>query len=217
MAEKFGDSSAVLVPNAVDWSQFDSVPRSKRAIPTVGVVHNRDVWKGVETAFKALRIAQRSVPALRVISFGSRSLATGPEPPANFEFHCAPDQSLIPELYRRCDAWILPSTLEGFGMPGLEAAACRCPVIATRCGGPEDYVRDGESGFLVDVGDAEAMAARILDVVRFDEERWRAMSEASYAIARTFDWDRSAEILEQALQAALQRGHTGAKSLESST
>jgi hypothetical protein len=46
------------------------------------------------------------------------------------------------------------------------------------------------------------MARRILDVVTRDDDAWRQMSEASYAIARRFNWARSAEILEETLLAA---------------
>ena len=84
-------------------------------------------------------------------------------------------------------------------MAGLEAAACRCPLVCTRCGGPEDYVEEGINGHLVHVGDANGMAERILTVLSLDDLEWRAMGEASYAIAKRFDWDRSAEVLEAAL------------------
>jgi glycosyltransferase involved in cell wall biosynthesis len=114
-----------------------------------------------------------------------------------------PEQHQIPQLYRQADCWLVSSTSEGFGMPGLESAACRCPVVSTRCGGPEDYVRDGSSGYLVDVGSPQQMAQRILDVVTRDDAAWRQMSQASYDIASTFNWARSAEILEEALLAAV--------------
>ncbi|MEZ6164273.1 MAG: glycosyltransferase family 4 protein [Phycisphaerales bacterium] len=40
--------------------------------------------------------------------------------------------------------------------------ACHCPIVSTKCGGPADFVREGENGYLVEIGDAEAMADRIL-------------------------------------------------------
>ncbi len=84
-------------------------------------------------------------------------------------------------------------------MPGIEAMASHCPIVSTRCGGPEDFVREGVNGHLVDVGDDEAMADRIARVLHLDAGSWSKMSEASYSIAREFDWDQSAEILEAAL------------------
>ena len=202
MIEEYGHPQAVLVPNGVDWSQFNAEPRGKQAAPTVGLQYSQVKWKDTATAFEAVRIAQRSLPGLRVIAFGNKPLLPGEKPPANFEFYLRPEQSEIPRLYRRADCWLVSSITEGFGMPGLESAACRCPVVSTRCGGPEDYVKDGESGYLVDVGNPSQMAERILAVVTRDDGCWRQMSEASHAIASTFNWPRSAEILEESLLAA---------------
>jgi glycosyltransferase involved in cell wall biosynthesis len=137
-----------------------------------------------------------------VIAFGNKPLLPTDDPPANLEFFLRPEQDQIPQLYRRADCWLVSSITEGFGMPGLESAACRCPVVSTRCGGPEDYTQDGVSGYLVDVGSPKQMAQRILDVVTRDDATWRQMSEASRHIASGFNWARSAEILEEALLAA---------------
>jgi glycosyltransferase involved in cell wall biosynthesis len=202
MEEQYGQS-AVLVPNGVDWSQFNSEPRGKQSVPTVGMLYSHVTWKDSDTAFAAIRIAQKTVPDLRVVAFGNKPLQPTHDLPKNLDFSLRPPQDQIPHIYRKADCWIVSSITEGFGMPGLESAACRCPVVTTRCGGPEDYVQDGTSGYLVPVSDAKEMARRIVDVVTLDDERWRRMSEASYAIARTFNWERSAEILEQALLTAV--------------
>ena len=203
MVQEYGHPQAVLVPNGVDWAQFNAEPRGKQAAPTVGLQYSQVKWKDTSTAFEAIRIAQRSLPELRVVAFGNKPLLPSDNPPKNLEFFLRPDQQQIPHLYRRADCWLVSSISEGFGMPGLESAACRCPVVSTRCGGPEDYVDDGRSGYLVDVGSPRQMAHRVLDVVTQDDASWRQMSEASHAIARTFNWEGSAEILEAALLAAV--------------
>ncbi len=63
--------------------------------------------------------------------------------------------SYIPkeELAKRLqslDLYVLPSHQEGLCIAALEAMACGCPVVSTRCGGPEEYVIDDQTGFLVD-------------------------------------------------------------------
>jgi len=204
MAEKFADPNAVLVPNGVDWTQFDSEPRDMQPVPTVGIVYSWTEWKGIDTAFEAIRLAQQIIPRLRVVCFGSNPLRHSPPQPTNMSFTLRPRQRDIAALYRSADCWLMTSTSEGFGMPGLEAAACRCPIITTRCGGPEDYVNHGVSGYIVDVGDAKAISRHIVDIVSAKAGRWRAMSEASYAVARQFDWDRSAGLLEAALYKAIE-------------
>lgn len=58
--------------------------------------------------------------------------------------------------------FVLPSVHEGFGLVFLEAMYCGLPVIASSRGGQTDFLRDGETGFLIPVGDVDALAERIL-------------------------------------------------------
>ena len=199
MAEEYGDENSSLIPNGVDWNQFNFQPRSMQPVPTLGMLYGVVEWKGAETAFEAIRIVQESIPELKVICFGSHRIKPEHRPPENFEYHFRPTQDLIPELYKKTDCWLLPSTLEGFGMPGIEAAACGCPVVSTRCGGPEDYIKDSHNGFLVNVGDARGMADKIIQVLTMDEQDWREMSSNSASYVKPFDWDKSAQLLENAL------------------
>jgi glycosyltransferase involved in cell wall biosynthesis len=64
-----------------------------------------------------------------------------------------------------CDLLVHPSHSEGFGAVLLEAMAAEKPVVATRCGGPEEIVHDGRTGYLVPVGDPPALAAAIRAVL----------------------------------------------------
>src|SRR6267143_570436 len=59
---------------------------------------------------------------------------------------------------------VLPSRRETLGTVLIEALACGTPVVATRCGGPEDIVTD-EVGVLVPTEDPEALARGIQTVL----------------------------------------------------
>jgi glycosyltransferase involved in cell wall biosynthesis len=67
----------------------------------------------------------------------------------------------MPSIYRTLDLLVLPTYREGFPASLLEASAMELPVIATRIPGCVDAVRDGETGLLVPVRDAEALTAAI--------------------------------------------------------
>jgi glycosyltransferase involved in cell wall biosynthesis len=56
---------------------------------------------------------------------------------------------------------VISSSYETFGRSGVEALACGVPVVATRCGGPEEYVEEG-NGLLVPADDPEALAEGML-------------------------------------------------------
>lgn len=68
-------------------------------------------------------------------------------------------QESIASLLNCADLVLQPSATESFGLSILEAMSTGVPVISTRCGGPEEVVLDGESGYLSAVGDVDGMSA----------------------------------------------------------
>jgi glycosyltransferase involved in cell wall biosynthesis len=197
-----------LVPNGVDWKQFhvpEKLGLCRPKDPVVGFCYSRWRWKGCDTALKALRIVQREIPSLKVISFGGAPLRVTDRRPNNFSLTIAPSQSKIPDLYLASQLWILPSVLEGFGMPGLEAMACWRPVVATACGGAEDYICNGKNGWLVPVADARSMAERILQILHLPDQQWGRMASAAHQSSLSFDWDKSAALLDGAIHACFSR------------
>jgi N-acetyl-alpha-D-glucosaminyl L-malate synthase BshA len=89
----------------------------------------------------------------------------------------------VAPLLANADLFLLPSTSESFGLSALEALACGVPVVASNAGGLPELIKDGETGFMRDVGDVDGMASAALLVLR-DAERWRAMSAAAAQDAR---------------------------------
>lgn len=67
----------------------------------------------------------------------------------------------IVEEFKNCNAYILPSRHESFGVSFIEAMACGKPVIATGCGGPSDFVNK-ENGMLITVGNVTEIEIAIL-------------------------------------------------------
>lgn len=74
-------------------------------------------------------------------------------------------RSKMPEMYLQCDAFVLPSRYETFGVSLIEALACGRPIISTCCGGPQEIVHDGV-GLLVPVDCASKLADAMLMMVK---------------------------------------------------
>ncbi len=70
------------------------------------------------------------------------------------------DAELV-SLYERCEAFVLPSGKEGFGIVFLEAMYFGAPVIAAGEKGAIDVVRDGDTGIAVPFGDTIAIKEAI--------------------------------------------------------
>jgi teichuronic acid biosynthesis glycosyltransferase TuaC len=98
------------------------------------------------------------------------------------------DRATIPKYFAACDVFVLASTVEAAGNVLFEAMASARPVVCTNAGGPQEYVADGETGFVVPVGDVQALASRIgrllADPILGDalgrEGRRRTLAEFSY-------------------------------------
>ncbi|MES2979237.1 MAG: glycosyltransferase family 4 protein [Pseudomonadota bacterium] len=74
---------------------------------------------------------------------------------------------------QRCDILLNFSESESFSATCFEASALGRPVIATRCGGPEEIILDGRTGMLVDVNNVEQMANAIVELSNSAEQRTR--------------------------------------------
>ena len=86
-------------------------------------------------------------------------------------------QEEVAPYYAAFDAVMLPSANEGTPVSVIESLAAGCPVVATRVGGVPDVVNENEDGFLVEMGDVEALGDRLADLAR-DPELRRQMGEA---------------------------------------
>jgi len=85
----------------------------------------------------------------------------------------------IPAILAESDVFALTSRSEGGPYVLVEAMACGCACVASRCGGFVEYVvKPGETGYLVDYGDAVTLAARLVELLRDADLRTRFVQSA---------------------------------------
>jgi glycosyltransferase involved in cell wall biosynthesis len=105
-------------------------------------------------------------------------------------------------LYAGALALVFPSLYEGFGFPVLEAMHCGTPVIASRTSSLPELV--GEAGLLVNPLDA-GLITEAMSRVSEDSVLRTRLVEMGYARVKRFTWERAAEQVMTALEAAAQR------------
>jgi glycosyltransferase involved in cell wall biosynthesis len=207
--DRYGDREVSLVENSVDTALFHAGPRSKQPRPTIGYLYSTSPIKGCEVSFRAIARLREAMPLVHVVSFGAEPPSADLPLPPETEFTLRPAQVAIRDLYSRLDVWLCGSRTEGFHLPPLEAMACRTPVVSTRVGGAVETVEPGVNGFLTEVGDHEALAASLRQVLELDVSGWKRMSDAAYARAHRYTWEDATALFEQALERAIERAGRG--------
>jgi glycosyltransferase involved in cell wall biosynthesis len=162
-------------------------------LPTVITIGRHVAQKDHETLIRAFALARQHVPA-RLVILGQGPLRRELE-------QMAQDLSIADSIIfagwssnpfawlSRSDLFVLSSRFEGFGNVIVEAMACGLPVISTDCpSGPREILRDGNDGVLVPVGNVDALASAITDVL--SNERMRSHL-ARKAVQRATDFDIS--------------------------
>lgn len=194
-AESSWPVQLVLVPNGVEADRFSpgDGERVRRDLdmapgqPLVGIVCRLDAWKGVDDFLSAAALvaAADHEAAFVVVGgpiIGQEAYETQLRTKANelglgrrvrfTGWTYGP--AAMPDVHRALDILVLASReAEPFGLVLLEATATGKPVVATAHGGPLDIVEDGRTGDLVPPGDAKAMAAAIVALLRDPARRAR--------------------------------------------
>ena len=151
----------VLHCSGVDTELFRPIPR-ELALKTTGLTAQRVVIfiggfraaKGIEDV---LTVARRFPNVLFVLIGGDRLKM----PPGNCLVLREMHHEDLPSWICSADLMILPSRGEGVPSVILESLACGTPVIASDVGGCSEAVIDGSTGFLIPVGDLDALTSKI--------------------------------------------------------
>ena len=107
-----------------------------------------------------------------------------------------PDEELV-VLLNLSTVLVLPSLMEGFGLPAVEAAACGCPVIATIASPLPKLL--GEGGLYVNPAEPKELEAALIRVLESEGLR-RHMRQTGLAAARRLTWDAAAEQMINLIQ-----------------
>lgn len=99
----------------------------------------------------------------------------------------------IPSLLNRMDIFVLGSENESFGVAAVEAMSCELPVVATNASGFREVIEDGKTGFLVPVGDYEAMAEKMFILYGDDRLRESMGKAGRKRVEELYNWEKNVD------------------------
>ncbi|MBM4439469.1 MAG: glycosyltransferase family 4 protein [Candidatus Rokubacteria bacterium] len=196
VARRIGRADSVVAhAPALDLEVFQPRPRPARPRVTLGVIGRSGVNKGYQVFLDAVaRLRERE--DLEIVVVSPRAGEVPPPTGVTVSMVEARSEAIMAGFYERCDIFVLPSYVEGFPLPPLEAMASGCAVVTTACGGVADYAVDGVNALVVPPGDSDALAAAVQRVC-VDGELRRRLAQTGIETARRFARDRmAAEFLE---------------------
>ena len=180
-------SEFTTVPNMIDPEKFPFTALPKNETFTFGYMANLVEDKGHTTLIQAFK----EVPNAKLLLAGDgplrkqlEQLTTTLGIDDRVEFVGAIPREKACEFFQEIDAFVHPSRYETFGIVLVESLSTGRPVIATRCGGPNDIIRS-EDGILVDVDDAAGLAEAMRNMIGmvWDTQSMRNGVEARYTKA----------------------------------
>lgn len=199
---------------ALDASRQRTELRLGPGAPVFGILGTLLEWKGHRVFLQAARAVMDALP-------NARALVIGEAPGRSQHYHeelCRLADTLgiadrvvftgfrkdIPELVQVLDVVVHASiTPEPFGRVIVEAMAMRKPVVATRAGGPLEIIENGVSGYLVPPDDAEALADRILQLLKDPAHRREIGERARREVEARFSARVHARLVEEVYAEAL--------------
>lgn len=216
---RFANAAKVcVVPNGIDLNAFHNgdgqrlrqelgISSQAPVITFVGAIsHNKDPL----TFIRAAAIVHRRFPNAHFLLAGTvadpelERQARALVQTEGLKVHFLGYRHDVADLLAAATVYVSTSTQESFGRTLVEAMASGTPVVATRCGGPEEVVVDGQTGFIVSPSDHEAVASAISTLLE-NPDTARKMGEAgrnrAYACFSVQAYaDKIGQILEEVLR-----------------
>ena len=207
----FDRSKIYIIPNGIDFSLYEEIPDPEPFLKKYGLYEKKsDGWnivmfagrlasnKGLLQLVRTAPIVLKEHPKTLYVIVGedagmkesiekeiSRNDLEG-----NFLLtgHIK-DDAMYRSAISACDVFVLPSEYEAFGIVLAEAMACEKPCIGTNVGGIPEVISDGETGFIVEYDDVDALADAISTILSMEDRGHSMGVKGREKVRKLFTWD----------------------------
>ncbi|WP_143965612.1 glycosyltransferase family 4 protein [Gordonia zhaorongruii] len=202
-----------VIHNGIDVSAWKFASRRERTGPPHLLFAGRlEYEKGVQDLIAALPVVQRMYPGATLTIAGEgtqhawlHELTRTHSVAGAVEFAGRKNHDGLVSLMHRCDAIVLPSRYEPFGIVALEAAATGIPLVTSTVGGLGEAVSDGQTGWTFAPFDPAALATSVCAALADPVEASARSHRAAERLTEEFTWRVVAERTVAVFTAARRR------------
>ncbi|WP_245395176.1 glycosyltransferase family 4 protein [methane-oxidizing endosymbiont of Gigantopelta aegis] len=190
--QAFNIDNVMVIPNIINLERFR--PKKHEQGYHLIITRNLEAIYGIETAIKSLELIKKDYPQVKLTIAGSgeqkdylqqQVSALGLEDNVCFTGKLTPDE--VVALYQQADIMLNPTTVDNMPNSVLESMACGVPVVTTNVGGIPFIVEDDKTALLVDVGDFEMMAKKVMTLFK-DESLYQRLVTNGLAEVQRYSW-----------------------------
>lgn len=186
------------------WKRIEDVKKEQAFL----FITDYSPTKNTQRTLRAFRKFLNSFPNFKLAIVASdrlglaktRELVAKLKLQSNTEIFPQPPTETLLFLYNKALAFLVPSTLEGFGLPVLEAQACGCPVIASKTASLPEIA--GEAALFLNPYSIGDMVQKMREIAK-DRVLRKDLIKKGFENIRRFSWEKTArqtlEIYKQAI------------------
>lgn len=205
------ENEIMVIPNGVDHEKFDGLIKSKELLELIGNPDKMILFVGRLLKYKGAQHIIRAIPEIIKQYPNTKFVFVGEDQGYKREltklakhlnvldkcvFTGKVDEEELLRYYSIADAFVLPSTGEGFGLVALEAIVSGTPVILANVGGLK-HILSEIGGYSLDMTkDIPEQIAENVKKVFFDPDIKKEIRRQKGIIKREYSWERVAEMVE---------------------
>lgn len=215
---KINRQNVQVLPYPIDIDWFSPPPdfsKWSNNKTIISVSRLNDPRKNICMLVKAFSWVKKEIPDARLILLGDKpnkgivKLVDDLDLKGHILFPDSVSNKTTRDYYRQSSIFAISSYQEGLGIAGLEAMSCGLSVVSTKCGGPEEYVRKGVTGFLVPINDEHQMASKLTQLLSNSQLRRQLGLDARDYVVRNYSIERFTSRLKDVLASVWPELHKG--------
>lgn len=172
----------IVIPNPLSFFPKESAELTNKQVICVGKIAYQ---KGQDILEKAWEIVHQKHPDWELHLYGKENLNFYDTRNLKHNIHFFPPEKEIQQKYLESSIYIMSSRFEGFGMVLTEAMSCGVPCVSFDCDyGPGDIISDSIDGFLVENGNIQQLAEKLIILIENESLRKEMGKRAKENVGR---------------------------------